>query len=115
MHEASIAREILDTALAAAPNASIAVRKVTIVTGTFAGIEPSCLSLYFDLLAENTQAAGACLEVVPQSAAMVCTACSARQELVDLDSLIAACRICGQPNRIEGGHELYVRSIEVEE
>lgn len=113
MHEGSIAQGVLQTALAAAGARQIT--RITVVTGVFSGMQRESLDLFFGQLSKGTAAQGATLEIRRPPAKVICDACGHREDY-DLDvELAVRCSRCGAANRLEGGHELYVDSIEVED
>lgn len=114
MHEAGIAEWVLRTVLAAVPGGTARVGKITIVAGTFAGVDPSCLELYLSELSKGTIAAGAKLDVIPRPAELVCSRCGARRPMGTVDQVEPTCASCGAANQVQGGHELYVDSVEVD-
>ena len=123
MHEAAIAQGILDTAVRALPvglqppsrGGRPCVRVVRVVAGVFSGCERESLAMYFAELSKGTPLDGASLEIVRQPARLVCRECGHDRPFHDDGDFATNCDRCGGPNRMEGGNELYVESMEVEE
>lgn len=119
MHEAAIAKGILDAVLAgvAAGEASGEryVTRVTVVAGALSGIAAGSLELFWTELCRGTAADGASLHLKIVPAILVCRACGNRLEHRPGRTVELECAACGGPNRLEGGRELYVESMEVED
>lgn len=115
MHEASIAKGILETALAALPQGQRRITAIRVVAGVFAGVERESLELYFQELSQGTAAQGAKLEVTHPPAHLVCTACGHSVCYSNEGDLPVNCAQCGASNKLEGGSELYLDTMEVEE
>jgi hydrogenase nickel incorporation protein HypA/HybF len=115
MHEASIARGILDTAVGALPGAGAKIAQITVVAGVMAGVERQSLELYFAELSKGTAAEGAKLFLEHQPAKLVCTQCKNETTYANQGDLAVQCALCGGNNRLEGGNELYIESMEIEE
>lgn len=115
MHESAIAASILNLVLHALPDQRRRITKITLVTGVLAGVEPSCLELYFSELAKNTAAEHAELILKPKDAELVCQTCGNREIFQAGGSVKIECERCGGLNRLQGGSEMYLESIEVEQ
>jgi len=115
MHEASIAQGILDTAVASLPGGKGRITRITVVAGAFTNVEGRCLEMYLSELSRGTAAEGAALEVKRPPASLVCRDCGTRAQYRNEGDLPVCCAVCGGSNRLEGGDELYVDSIEVDE
>jgi hydrogenase nickel incorporation protein HypA/HybF len=115
MHEASIARGILDTAVGALPKPGAKIVQVTVVAGVMAGVEGQSLELYFGELSKGTAAEGAKLSLKHQPARLICTRCANETSYDNQGDLAVQCTLCGGNNRLEGGDELYIESMETEE
>jgi len=114
MHEAAIAQGILDTASRALP-ASSRVRGVRVVAGVFSGCERESLAMYFAELSHGTPLEGATLEVVSKPARLICRQCSFARDYHDIGDFATTCEHCGGDNRMEGGSELFLESMEIYE
>lgn len=115
MHEAPIAQGILDAALAALPDPQAKILKITVAAGVLAGVEGESLTLYFDELRKGTAAEGATLELKRIPARLVCADCHAQTPYDGLGDLQITCIQCGGPNHLNGGSELYIESMEVDD
>ncbi|HNW33963.1 MAG TPA: hydrogenase maturation nickel metallochaperone HypA [Candidatus Ozemobacteraceae bacterium] len=119
MHEATIAKGILDAVLAdVAAGEAREGRRITrihVVAGALAGIVGESLDLFWNELCRKTAADGSvlCLKILP--AILACRSCGNRKEHRPGMTVELACASCGGPNRLEGGRELYVESMEVED
>ncbi|MCL5773346.1 MAG: hydrogenase maturation nickel metallochaperone HypA, partial [Firmicutes bacterium] len=86
MHELSITQNILDIILKEAEkNAAKKITKVNLKIGDFTFIEPECVSHYFELLAKDTPASGALLEIERVPLKFRCKTCSL-EFTIDKDS-----------------------------
>jgi hydrogenase nickel incorporation protein HypA/HybF len=115
MHEASIAQGIIDTAVAALPNKQAKIRKIIVVAGVFSGVSGDCLDLYLQELSKGTPAHGAALEVRHAPAELICQTCGVSQSYSNEGDLEPRCSRCGGARKVQGGNELYIESLEVDE
>jgi hydrogenase nickel incorporation protein HypA/HybF len=119
MHEASIAQAILETALTAMkeklPSPSARITRIVVVAGVLAGVERECLKTFFDIISEGTPAAGAEIELRPEPAKLICRQCGHTTLHNNAEHVEVNCPQCGGENKLEGGHELYVDSLEAED
>jgi len=113
VHEMTIARNILDIAIAAAEKEGAhRITRVNVVAGELRGIEPLPLTFCFGLMAENTiaSAANLGLEIIP--AKYVCRACG---EIFIMKDYQYICPMCHSGDiQTVGGTELRVIDIEIE-
>ena len=114
MHESAIATSILDLVLHVLPDQQQRITTITLVADVLAGVEPSCLELYFSELAKNTAAENAELILKSKDAELVCQTCGNREIFQAGGSVKIECERCGGLNRLQGGSEMYLESIEVE-
>ena len=114
MHEAPIAEGILDVAMDARGRRTGRIARVTVVIGVLAGVEGESLRMYFAQLARGTPAEGAVLDIRLAMAKLICTRCELSVDYDGAGGLAVLCSRCGAVNRLRGGNELYVDSIEVE-
>jgi hydrogenase nickel incorporation protein HypA/HybF len=114
MHEAPIAQAIFDAAIAAMPSPAARVTRFLIVAGPFSGADPECLRFYLTELCKGTAAEGAELVVKPDPAKLICQTCGNVDLCQSGLSVQFTCAKCGGPNTVQGGHDLYLESIEVE-
>jgi hydrogenase nickel incorporation protein HypA/HybF len=115
MHEASIAKGILETAAAALPRPGARITRITVVAGVLTGVQTESLELYFAELSKGTVAQGAALHVKRPPARLVCTECKNQTPYENDGDLAVRCARCGGNNRLEGGEELFIESMEIEE
>lgn len=118
MHEAAIAKGILDAVLAAVASAAAGERRITrvnVAAGALAGIVGESLDVFWCELCRGTVADGAVLSLKVLPAMLVCRRCGDRREHRPGMTVELECAACGGPNRLEGGRELYVESMEVED
>jgi len=113
MHEASIAQGILYSALAETPPNAEKIVAVTVVVGVLTGVEKSCLTSYFTELARGTKAQGARLDIKIACARLICRQCGLEIEFDGAGPVEPTCRACGQANKLEGGEEMHLESLEV--
>jgi len=113
MHEMAVTANILDMVLAETARAGASrVTAITLVIGELSSIIDESVQMYFDLLSEQTPAAGATLVFTRIPATLQCSACG--QSFAKHGSQFA-CPHCGGPSRLTGaGQEFYIDSIEVE-
>lgn len=114
MHESSMAMSILDIVTEETRKAHAgAVRRVVLCVGELAGIEPVTLTACFDMLAEQTQAAGSKLVIKRIPATGRCENCGG---VVRRENGLLRCPSCAAGSvKLATGRELYVESIEVEQ
>jgi hydrogenase nickel incorporation protein HypA/HybF len=115
MHELSIVEALIeqvDRELDRAGQQGRAVR-LELSVGRLSGVNPDCLRFAFDLLAPETRVAGADIVIRQQKAVCRCRACNAR---VEIENLVVHCPQCASADiAIEGGRDLMLQSIDVEE
>lgn len=110
MHELSITRSIVELAAEAAQGRK--VHRVTVEIGQLSGVAADSIAFWFPEVAKGTDIENACLEIREIAAFARCETCGLEFPTA---SLLAACS-CGS-FRLEQlrGHELTVKSIELEE
>jgi len=113
VHEMAIAQSILDIAIAAAgKEGALRITRVNVAAGELRGIVPLQFTFYFGLLAENTIASGAYLnlEITP-----VTGRCRHCEDIFIVEEYRYICPKC-QSEDIQtiGGTELRLKDIEVE-
>lgn len=112
MHELAISRNILDVAKTHMADGQ-RLKKVVVECGPFSGIVTEALDFCFAVTAEHMGCRGAALEIHQLETGTVCPACGARSSV---KSMWASCDQCGHaPLTAQGGRELRVTMIEVEE
>ncbi len=115
MHEASIAKGILETAAAALAKPEAKITQITVVAGVLTGIQNESLELYFAELSKGGVAQGAALHLKRPPARLVCAGCGNETPYRNDGDLAVRCLRCGGNNRLEGGDELFIESMEIEE
>lgn len=116
MHEGSIAQGILTNALGALPpGRSHVITRISVVVGASVGVVPESLELYFRELSKGTPAAAAHLDLQSSPAWLVCRSCQGRVEHRPGDPVQLNCATCGGLNHLEGGRELFLKEMEVQE
>jgi hydrogenase nickel incorporation protein HypA/HybF len=115
VHEFSIIQALIDQVEAELETAEQAGRVVSLdlTVGRLSGVHVDSLRFAFELLAPDTVVAGADLRVSQPQATVACLSCSCREET---EEIVMRCPRCGAEQiRIEGGRELLLQSIELEE
>jgi hydrogenase nickel incorporation protein HypA/HybF len=87
------------------------VTSIKLKLGKLTQVVPDCVEFYIDLLAKDTIAAGAKLEIDWVPLVVECKNCGTKTELEQFNF---SCLQCGQPTDVVSGRELYIDSIEVE-
>ena len=114
MHEAGVAKSILDAALRALPDQTKRITKITVAAGAFAGIEEESLNAHFPEMANGTRAEGAALEIKRREAVLRCNQCGNEEMYSGAGRVNFECAVCGGMNILQGGdRQLYLDSIEV--
>ncbi len=81
--------------------------------GRLSGVNAKSLRFAFELLAPGTLVEGADVRIAEPRAVCKCRACKTR---VEIEDLVIECPRCGSGEiSIEGGRDLMLQSIEVEE
>ncbi len=113
MHELALAQGIVDLVHDTARRESFRrVRKVRLVVGALACVEPTALLFGFESVARGTLADGASLELEHQPGAAQCVACG---QTVEVTSRADLCPKCGSAQLlVTGGDELRVKDLEVD-
>ncbi len=112
MHELLLAKQICDTV-----NAHVGkgqrVTNVVVECGPVSGVVPEMLESCFPIAAEESGLAGVQLDLRCLSAKARCAACG---EAFYVETMWARCPSCDHgPVTIEGGRELSVKEIEVDD
>lgn len=113
MHEAGIAKAILDTALKAAPKKSSKIKAIFISVGVLAGIEDECLNMYFKELSKGTRAQGAKLVISKSTGILKCSECDNETPWKTSSPIEISCKKCGGLNILRGDHGVIVDEITV--
>ena len=113
MHEFSITQNMLSIALNEAEKASATkITKISVTIGGLSGIVDECVEFYFDLLSQDTLAAGASLCFNRTPTKLRCRQCATTFLPDNPDWVCPNCRELKL--EIISGRECYVESIEVE-
>ncbi len=117
MHEASIAEALINTAEEEVRNSGsrkgAKIRNITIKVGPLSGVSVDALRFAFEMLKKGTRLEQAELRVEQTHATCICRDCGKKSIAKDL---LQGCPLChGYDIRLEGGDELLIESIEVEE
>ena len=124
MHEASLAKALLDLALKHAEGHRILVLRVRV--GALSGVVADSLSFYLEFLARDTPADGATVQYEHGPVQMQCKNCGAQVPLEEWRNLPgheatylalqSGCSACGRGDlRITGGYEFQLLDIEVDD
>jgi len=113
MHEMTITQSIMDIVLEnAAANGAARVNSVNVVVGSLAQVVPDCVEFYFEIMAKDTIAAGAALNIKVIEARARCRACGHEFSAEDM---IMKCPKCGDVfSEMLTGRELSVESIDID-
>jgi hydrogenase nickel incorporation protein HypA/HybF len=89
------------------------VVRLELIIGRLSGVHPDSIRFALEVMAPGTLLEAARVDIVEPPAYCVCPACGARSVISELT---AACPQCGNFSvTIEGGSELLLQSIELEE
>lgn len=115
MHELSIVEALIeqvDRELRRAGQQGRVVR-LEVSVGRLSGVNPDSLRFAFELLGQETRVGGAEIIIREPKAVCRCRSCNAR---VEIEDLVVQCPQCASPDiAIEGGRDLTLQSIDVEE
>lgn len=115
MHELSITQSLLEIVTQEVEkNAISKVTAIKLKVGEFTGLEPSCLTFYFEILTKNTQLEGADLRIERVPVRVKCRSCKKVFDLNDEPlNLALVCPACSNIDiEIISGRELFVEEIE---
>ena len=115
MHELSIMKHLLDTAIEAArrdlPDGRIT--KVCVRVGSLSGVVSESLEFAFEALTPDTIATGAVLQVEEAQPRLYCPGCRVEFTSPVGDYRCPGCS--GRDGELRGGNEIILQHIEVEE
>ncbi len=115
MHELAIVEALIEQVnreLNRAGQQGRAVR-LELSVGRLSGVNPDSLRFAFDLLGAETRVAGAEIVIREPKAVCRCRSCNAR---VEIEDLVVHCPNCASDDiAIEGGRDLLLQSIDVED
>jgi hydrogenase nickel incorporation protein HypA/HybF len=115
VHEVSIVEALVEQVEGEVRRAGHSGRIVQLVVtiGRLSGVSPDSFRFAFEMLSPGTMLEGARLEIEHRPAICRCEACLASTPIEDL---VAQCPRCSSPRiTFEGGRELVLESIELEE
>lgn len=115
MHEVALVEALLESVQEHLRDSGIEghVRRLEVVIGPLSGVVPEAFRFAFEVLSPETLGPTCELFIRTQPASCRCEACRAVSEIVELTY---SCPRCGsQAIRLEGGRELLLQAIEVEE
>lgn len=115
MHEISIVEAMIDQVELEVDRCGEAGRivRLELTIGRLSGVNPDSIRFAFELLAPGTRVEGATLAIAEPKPTCVCRACATR---TDVDELVASCPLCASGDIfLEGGQELLLESIELED
>jgi hydrogenase nickel incorporation protein HypA/HybF len=115
MHELAVTQSILDVVIAAAQRADArAVTSIDLVIGDLASVVDDSVQFYFDILSQDTMAAGARLKFQREPAIVTCSDCGAQAPMrPPIDPVCPQCQ--GVHIQVTGGRDFRVASIDIEE
>jgi hydrogenase nickel incorporation protein HypA/HybF len=115
MHEVAIADALIEQVQGEIDRAGASgrVTRVAVCVGRLSGVNADSLRFALDLMVKGTILESAQIDLAHRSASCCCAACGSRTEIDDIE---ARCPQCGAADvTIEGGRELLLESIELEE
>jgi hydrogenase nickel incorporation protein HypA/HybF len=120
VHELGVTQSLLQVVLAHAAEAGAGrIVRINLVVGELSGIVGESVQFYFDVVSQETPAAGAELRIERRPARFRCQACGHEYGVAEAGAVRPEwawqCPACGElrPTAI-GGREFLVESIEVE-
>ena len=115
MHELSIVEALIDQVGRELDQSGLKGRvlRLELSIGRLSGVSCDSVRFAFGLLAPGTRVEDAEIDIHEPKAVCKCRACNAR---VEIDQLVAQCPECDSDDIvIEGGRELVLQSIDIEE
>ncbi|HLA84850.1 MAG TPA: hydrogenase maturation nickel metallochaperone HypA [Thermoguttaceae bacterium] len=115
MHELSIVETLIEQVQKEVGRSGHEGRvvKLDVAVGRLSGVNVDSVRFAFELLAPGTLLEDAELRIARPKAVCCCKQCPARTEI---DDLVAECPICGSREiTFEGGQDLFLESIELED
>ena len=113
MHELTLAENIHKIIQQNLPDPQVTVSKIHIKIGKLSGVVPDSLKFCFQIVAQDTQAAQAILDIEEVPVKAYCPNC---QVNFTIDAPCFLCPNCSSEKiRLISGQELLVESFEVEE
>ena len=115
MHEVAIVEALIEQVEDEVSRAGAAgrVTRLDLSIGRLSGVNPDSIRFALELLAPGTLIESARVKIREPAVVCVCAACNAR---TDVDQWTDACPRCESPDvTLEGGRELTLESIELED
>jgi len=114
VHELPVTQGILQVAVETARQHNADhITDIHLVIGVLAGLVDDSIQFYFDILSQDTLAAGATLHFRREPAIAVCGQCGRQTEVTP--PLLTACPACASPRlTVTGGRAFYVDSIDID-
>jgi hydrogenase nickel incorporation protein HypA/HybF len=115
VHEVSIVEALIDQVRREVEQSGHdgRVTRLELVVGRLSGVSVDSLRFAFEMLAPGTLVEAAEVEIAEPRAECCCRACGKR---TPIDELIVQCPACASPQiTIEGGRDLLLQSIELED
>ncbi len=114
MHELGIMNDVLETALrVAGQNGGKKVTKITLKIGAMSGVMPQYVQSFFKVIAKDTIAKDAVIEIETDPAVYLCLECGANTEY-DSPGPEYVCHKCGSPSlRLLSGYGFQIVSVAI--
>lgn len=115
MHELSIVEALIEQVEREVQRSgqSGRIRRLDLTVGRLSGVSCDSLRFAFELLSDDTIVKDAELHITQPKATCRCQACRAR---VEVDEIAVRCPACGSMQiTLEGGRELLLESVEIED
>ena len=115
MHELAVTEHLLQVVLAAAERADArAITSIDLVIGDLSSVVDDSVQFYFDILSQETLAAGARLHFQREPAIATCADCGAQTPVCPpIDPVCPVCQ--GNHIQVTGGRDFRVASIDIAE
>ncbi|MFP5211962.1 MAG: hydrogenase maturation nickel metallochaperone HypA [Acidobacteriota bacterium] len=113
MHELSIAQSLLEIVMEESERHKLTkVNTIKLQIGEFASVVPESLTFCFEMVSQNTIAAGSVLEIETVPVVARCLKCDTNFEV---ENQVFICPQCGEPSLdLLSGRDLSIASIEGE-
>ena len=115
MHELSIVEALIEQVQSEVEQSGRVgtVRRVDLIIGRLSGASCDSIRFAFDLLKRDTSLEQSDLQITEPPAKCHCRSCNAE---IEIDEIVLSCPECAGGNiAIEGGRDLLLQSIEIEE
>jgi hydrogenase nickel incorporation protein HypA/HybF len=113
MHEFSLCESIIETVTGQAHQQGFSqVRRVWLEIGALANVELEALRFAFEIVRQDTIAAGAELDIVTLPGRAWCLDCA---QTVEVDQFFDPCPLCGGHQwRLTSGNQMRIKEMEVD-